>query len=194
MRFSHQPVEQRVGKLSVCQFRMTRLPSLTKRCAAVRRPAVRTVAASAAASVAASIAADTSKLDPGASQTQPAATWQQVPLTEEHLQRNAALVEQLRGQLILAPLTRGNNLPFRRLCCDFGCRVTTSEMSFARHLLRGDMKERALLRRGPSERLYGVQIATNQIFEGVAAGKLAVEAGADWIDLNCGCPIYEATR
>ena len=36
----------------------------------------------------------------------------------------------------------------------------------------------------------GVQIATKQIDEGVAAGQLAAEAGAAWMDLNCGCPIY----
>lgn len=39
-----------------------------------------------------------------------------------------------------------------------------------------------------------VQIATNVIDEGVRAARLAAEAGADGIDLNCGCPIYEATR
>lgn len=36
----------------------------------------------------------------------------------------------------------------------------------------------------------GVQIATKQIDEGIAAGQLAAEAGAAWMDLNCGCPIY----
>lgn len=36
----------------------------------------------------------------------------------------------------------------------------------------------------------GVQIATKQIDEGVAAGLMAAEAGATWLDLNCGCPIY----
>lgn len=69
-----------------------------------------------------------------------------------------------------------------------------SEMAYARHLLKGDRKEQALLRRAANESLFGVQIATKTIDEGVAAGKLAVEAGADWIDLNCGCPIHEATR
>ena len=36
----------------------------------------------------------------------------------------------------------------------------------------------------------GVQIATKQIDEGIAAGLIAAQAGATWLDLNCGCPIY----
>jgi tRNA-dihydrouridine synthase 3 len=39
-----------------------------------------------------------------------------------------------------------------------------------------------------------LQIATNNIAEGVAAAELAHKAGASFVDLNCGCPIYEATR
>jgi tRNA-dihydrouridine synthase 3 len=124
----------------------------------------------------------------------PPPKWQPEPLTADHTARNAALVDRLRGQVILAPLTRGNNLPFRRLCAEFGATVTTSEMGFARQLLKGDPKERTRLRRADNEKFYGVQIATNVIDEGVKAGKMAAEAGADWVDLNCGCPIYEATR
>lgn len=41
-----------------------------------------------------------------------------------------------------------------------------------------------------SVHVTGVQIATKQIDEGIAAGQLAAEAGAAWMDLNCGCPIY----
>lgn len=37
----------------------------------------------------------------------------------------------------------------------------------------------------------GFQFATNVIDEGVRAAELAAEAGASWVDLNCGCPIYE---
>ena len=35
------------------------------------------------------------------------------------------------------PLTRGGNLPFRRLCADFGMDASVSEMIYARSLLRG---------------------------------------------------------
>lgn len=56
---------------------------------------------------------------------------------------------------ILAPLTKGGNLPFRRLCADFGAEVTMSEMSFARHLIRGTPHEKARLKRAANEHCYG---------------------------------------
>ncbi len=101
----------------------------------------------------------------------------------------------LQGKMILAPLTRGGNLPFRRLCADFGMEVSFGEMVFARNLLKhNDLIEHARLRRAANEQFFGVQIATNDIEEGIGAAKLAAEAGADFVDLNCGCPIHEATR
>jgi tRNA-dihydrouridine synthase len=44
----------------------------------------------------------------------------------------------------------------------------------------------ACVRRQQPLRITGVQIATNQIGEGVRAGIKAAEAGADFLDLNCG--------
>ena len=96
--------------------------------------------------------------------------------------------------MILAPLTRGGNLPYRRLCADFGMQVSFSEMIYARSLLRGDSVEQARLRRSSNEEIFGVQIATNQVQEGIRAIQEAEKAGADFVDLNCGCPIFEATR
>ena len=105
-----------------------------------------------------------------------------------------SLAARLKGQMVLAPLTRGGNLPYRRLCADFGMEVSMGEMIFARMLLKGEGQEKARLRRAANEKTFCVQIATNDISEGIGATKLAAEAGADWVDLNCGCPIYEATR
>ena len=104
------------------------------------------------------------------------------------------LATRLHNQMILAPLTRGGNLPYRRLCADFGCDASFSEMTYARNLLKNEGIELARMRRAPGETTFGVQIATNEIEEGVAAAKMAAASGADWVDLNCGCPIYEATR
>ena len=101
----------------------------------------------------------------------------------------------LAGKMILAPLTRGGNLPFRRFCAEHGCEASVGEMVYARHLLNGSPLEKTRLRRAPNEKLFGVQIATNDVDEGRAAVQLIAQQGdVDWIDLNCGCPIYEATR
>ena len=72
----------------------------------------------------------------------------------------------LHGKMILAPLTRGGNLPFRRLCGDFGMEASVGEMVFARYLIAGDRVEKARLRRAENEQFFGVQIATNEIDEG----------------------------
>lgn len=43
-----------------------------------------------------------------------------------------------------------------------------------------------------SEECFGFQMATKTIAEGLAAAKMAADAGASWIDINCGCPIIGA--
>ena len=67
-------------------------------------------------------------------------------------------------------------------------------MAFARNLCKGEPRERALMRRAANEPTFGVQIATKTIDEGVRAGIEIAGNGADFVSLNLGCPIYEATR
>lgn len=91
--------------------------------------------------------------------------------------------------MLLAPLTRGGNLPFRRLCVELGARVTVSEMAVARDVVKGKRQEMALLRRAPDEPCFGVQLADRQPPQLAEATRIAVERGADFVDLNLGCPI-----
>lgn len=99
-----------------------------------------------------------------------------------------------RGHTILAPLTRGGNLPFRRLCVEFGATITVSEMAYAKQLMRGSNSELALVRKHPSETRFGVQIAASTPDYGVRAGAIAVERGAKFVDINAGCPIHDVVR
>ena len=110
------------------------------------------------------------------------------------MRRSAFFQEKIEDKLILAPLTRGGTPAYRSLCADFGADVTMGEMIFARHLLKGDRREAARLRRHEREATFGAQIATNNIAEGLGAIRRAKEAGVCFVDLNCGCPIREATR
>ena len=99
------------------------------------------------------------------------------------------LRDTLQGALILAPMTKGSNLPYRQLCQELGARVTMSEMTVARRLKQKRRSEFALIRKAPDERFFGVQLAGNKPEEMAWAAELVVSRGADLVDVNLGCPI-----
>ncbi|KAJ3780844.1 zinc finger dihydrouridine synthase [Lentinula aff. detonsa] len=99
-----------------------------------------------------------------------------------------------RGKTYLAPLTTVGNLPFRRLCVSYGVDITCGEMGLATSFLSGSKEEWSLVRRHPSERTFGVQIAGNKAntlvpTAEVLAKECGSQGGIDFVDVNCGCPI-----
>ncbi|MCA8941653.1 MAG: tRNA-dihydrouridine synthase [Planctomycetes bacterium] len=98
------------------------------------------------------------------------------------------------GRAVLAPLTKGGNLPFRRLCVELGAEITMSEMAYAKKVARGGRAELALLRKHADENCFGVQIAAGRVEDAVRAGAIAAERGAAFVDINCGCPIHDTIK
>jgi len=105
-----------------------------------------------------------------------------------------ALRDTLDGALVLAPMTKGCNLPYRRLCAELGARVLMGEMTVARRLKQRRRGEFVLIRRAPDEPFYGVQLAGTDPDEMGWAAALAESRGADLVDVNLGCPIDVFTR
>lgn len=104
------------------------------------------------------------------------------------------LRQVLTGAVVMAPMTKGSNLPYRRLCVELGARVTISEMTVARRLKQRRKSEFALIRKFEGEPFFGVQLAGTNAEEIGWAAALVESRGADLVDLNCGCPIDHFTR
>jgi tRNA-dihydrouridine synthase 3 len=96
------------------------------------------------------------------------------------------------GKTYLAPLTTVGNLPFRRLCVDYGADITCGDMGLATSFLAGSKEEWSLVRRYPSESIFGVQIAGSKPNTMVPTAEVIAKECAgnvDFVDINCGCPI-----
>lgn len=104
------------------------------------------------------------------------------------------LRDTLTGAVVMAPMTKGSNLPYRRLAVELGARVLVSEMAVARRLKQRRIGELALIRRFEGEPCFGVQLAGTNADEMAWAAVLAESRGADFVDINLGCPIDHFTR
>jgi tRNA-dihydrouridine synthase 3 len=105
-----------------------------------------------------------------------------------------SFLARLPDAVVMAPMTKGSNLPYRRLCVELGAEITVSEMTLARRLKQQKQGEFALIRRFEGEPCFGVQLASVKPDEAGWAAAVVASRNVDFIDINCGCPIDYFTR
>lgn len=94
----------------------------------------------------------------------------------------------LKAKYFMGSMTNIANRPFRRLVTEMGAEATIGEMAIASYVVKGGSQDAALLRRDPSERIFGAQIVGSNPNHLAKAAKYAQKCGADFVDFNCACP------
>ena len=100
----------------------------------------------------------------------------------------------LPNRVALAPMAGITDLPFRRLCSEFGAGLVVSEMISCNPRLRNSPKTQWRSRHDLEIAPRSVQIAGSAPLEMAAAARYNVEHGAQIIDINMGCPAKKVCR
>jgi tRNA-dihydrouridine synthase B len=101
----------------------------------------------------------------------------------------------INGNMSLAPMAGVTDIAFRLICREQGAALTCTEMVSAKALVYQDSKTRSLLRLGEAEHPAGAQIFGSEPEVMAEAAAIAREiSGADFIDINMGCPVGKIAR
>ena len=96
--------------------------------------------------------------------------------------------------VVLAPMAGVTNLPFRKLCREYGAGLYVSEMITARAWLLGNRRTLLLASGGADEKPRSVQIYGSDPKDVGEMARGLVAEGVDHLDLNFGCPVPKVTR
>jgi len=99
------------------------------------------------------------------------------------------------SKLALAPMAGVTDLAFRTICRELGAGLTYTEMISAKALVYQDRKTLKLLQLGENEHPSAVQIFGSEPECMAEAAVKALEiSGADFIDINMGCPVGKVVK
>lgn len=101
---------------------------------------------------------------------------------------------KLENRLVMAPLAGYTNLAFRLMVKELGAGLVTTEMVSSMGLAMGHKKTMDYLRTHPKEKPLSVQVFGSRPDIMARAAQMAVEAGADLIDINMGCPVKKVVK
>ncbi len=90
---------------------------------------------------------------------------------------------------VMAPMAGITDITFRTLIRGLGAQVVVSELISSEGLVRGGQKTLDLMKFCDEERPVGIQLFGSKIETLVSAAKIVEDKGADFVDINFGCPV-----
>ena len=98
------------------------------------------------------------------------------------------------NRVVLAPMSGVSDLPFRKLAARYGVGLVVSEMVASKEMLRESRQSARRMLFDAGSRPVSIQLAGTEPDIMGEAAKLAVDRGAELIDINFGCPAKKVVR
>ena len=105
------------------------------------------------------------------------------------------LSNDIKGNpFFLAPMAGITDSPFRSFMREMGCGLITTELVSARGLKENHQKTRQLMEFEEHQRPIGIQIFGESAETLGEGARIAQDTGADFVDLNLGCPVNKIVK
>jgi nifR3 family TIM-barrel protein len=101
---------------------------------------------------------------------------------------------ELENRFVMAPMAGITNLPFRLMVKGMGAGLVYTEMVSSMGLILKARKTHMYLKSAPAEKPLAVQIFGSSPDVMARAASMVIEAGADMVDINMGCPVKKVTK
>lgn len=98
------------------------------------------------------------------------------------------------NRVVLAPMSGVSDLPFRRLASRYGAGLVVSEMVASREMLRESRQSARRMLFDTGLGPVSIQLAGTEPDVMADAARLAVDRGAEIVDINFGCPAKKVVR
>ncbi|MDE0119364.1 MAG: tRNA-dihydrouridine synthase [Bdellovibrionales bacterium] len=104
------------------------------------------------------------------------------------------LKELKKNPFLLAPMAGVTDTPFRSFMREMGCGIVTTELVSAKSLQLKNERSYKLMSFTENQRPVGVQIFGEELKSLTEAAQIVEQSGADFVDLNFGCPVPKIVK
>lgn len=101
---------------------------------------------------------------------------------------------EIANPVVVAPMSGITDRPFRRIAAEMGAGLLCTEMASAVALVRQGPSSCELTRVWTDEHPVSVQLMGREPASMAAAAEIAVQEGADVVDINMGCPVDKVAK
>ena len=110
------------------------------------------------------------------------------------MKEETLLKELNKNPFFLAPMAGITDLPFRSFMKERGCGIVTTELISAKSLEIGNERSHKLMSFTKDQKPVGIQLFGEELSALATASQIVEQAGADFIDLNFGCPVQKIVK